>query len=170
MPLFSSLRGGCVSGLRGLPALVALAWSVHAPAAAADDHEVEEAEPRHHLSLVVGATRLDATDETAFTLGADYEYRVNHTLGLGVVVEQAFDALDSTSVLAVADIHLWHGLALQTGPGIEFAEGEELALARLGVLYEFELGDHFTAAPQLHYDLSEGEDAMVFGVAIGRAF
>lgn len=170
MRLLPPLTAVLVTGLRALPAIFALAWSAIAPAAWAHDQQSETPEPRHHLSLVVGATHVDAADETAFTLGGDYEYRVNHTLGLGVVAEQAFGALDATTVLAVADIHLWHGLALQTGPGIEFAEGEEFALGRLGVLYEFELGDHFTAAPQLHYDLSEGEDAMVFGVAIGRAF
>lgn len=131
---------------------------------------VRNAAKPHHLSVFVGGTHIDEEDETAVTIGVDYEYRVSDLLGLGFVVEQALGEIDSTTVLAVADIHLIHGLAVQVGPGIEFVDDTEFAIARLGMLYEVELGDHFTISPQFHYDLSEAEDAIVFGVAVGRAF
>jgi len=131
-------------------------------------------EKPHHLSVVIGGTNIPSANETAFTLGIDYEYRVNRRLGLGFVVEQAFDDIDATTLLAVADIHLWRGLALQVGPGVEFLdEGEEhetFAIGRIGALYEIEFGEGYTISPQFHYDISSGEDAIVFGVAIGRAF
>ncbi|WP_230279951.1 hypothetical protein [Croceicoccus sp. Ery15] len=131
---------------------------------------VEEAEGPHHLSLVIGGTHVDQADETAFTLGVDYEYRISELLGVGFVAEHAFGELDSTTLIAAADIHLFEGLAVQVGPGVEFAEGEEFLMGRLGAVYEFELGNGMTLSPQLHYDFSEGEDAVVFGAAIGRAF
>lgn len=151
-------------------AIASLAFASPAIAQQSAEEIEEEAEGPHHLSLVVAGTHVPDADETAFSLGIDYEYRVSEALGLGLVAEHAFGPLDSTTLLAVADIHLWKGWALQIGPGVEFAEDEEFFLGRLGTLYEFEIGDSFTLAPQVHYDLSEGEDAIVFGVGVGRAF
>ncbi len=125
---------------------------------------------RHHISTVIAGSYIDEADETVFTLGIDYEYRVSEFLGLGAVVEYAFGELDATTVLAVADLHLWRGLALQVGPGIEFVDDETFAIGRIGALYEHELPNEFTISPQLHYDISGGEDTIVFGIAIGRAF
>ena len=130
----------------------------------------EEHSGKHHLSLLLAGTNVPTEDENAFTLGIDYEYRVNSLLGVGVVAEQAFGEIDATTLLAVADIHIWRGFAIQTGPGVEFLDDETFAIGRIGGLYEFELGDGFTVSPQLHYDISSGADAIVFGLAIGRAF
>jgi len=133
---------------------------------------------RHHISVISGGTTIFDTDETAFTLGLDYEYRINRLLGVGFVVEQAFGNIDSTTILAVTDIHLWRGLALQIGPGIEILDeetafgGEESAtnfVARFGALYEVEFEGGYTLSPQIHYDASK-EDALVFGVSLGLAF
>jgi hypothetical protein len=138
-------------------------------AAAAEEPAAQEARP-HHLSVVLAGTRVPEAEETGFTIGLDYEYRVSELIGLGFVVEHAFGEIDSTTLLAVADIHLIKGLAIQAGPGVEFVDDESVFVFRLGLLYEFELGEAFTLSPQLHYDISAGEDAIVFGVAIGRAF
>jgi hypothetical protein len=131
--------------------------------------EGQEAGP-HHLSAVIGGTHIPHEDETAFTLGLDYEYRLNKTLGLGFVAEHAFGPVSSTTLLAVADIHVAGGFAIQTGPGVEFVDDESFFVTRLGALYEFEIGEAFTLSPQLHYDFSTGDDAIVFGIAIGKAF
>lgn len=131
---------------------------------------VSESEGAHHLSVISGATYVEEADETAYTLGIDYEYRASELLGIGFVAERAFGDVDATTLLAVADFHFTEGLAVQIGPGIEFAEGEEFAVGRAGVLYEFELGGGFTISPQAHYDLSELEDAFVFVIGFGRAF
>ncbi|MEM7409096.1 MAG: hypothetical protein AAF430_02540 [Myxococcota bacterium] len=127
----------------------------------------------HHLSLLVAGS--DDAEETALTLGVDYEYRLNALLGLGVVAEYAFEEIDAVTVLAVADLHLWRGLIVQTGPGIEIVDGpaggsDDLEIAyRVGVLYELEVG-HFTVSPQLHYDFTSGENSFVFGGAVGVGF
>ncbi len=140
-----------------------------APAAAQIDVEFHH-DQRHHVSVVLAGTSVSDADETAFTAGLDYEYRLSKLLGAGFVVERAFGEIDSTTILAVADIHLWRGLAIQVGPGVEILEDEEYAVGRIGALYEFELDEGFTISPQFHYDASSGEDAIVFGVALGRGF
>lgn len=132
-------------------------------------HQAVHHSAPHHLSVLVGGTDLVNEDHTAVTLGLDYEYRVSEFLGLGFVVEQAFGDIDATTLLAVADLHLWHGLIAQVGPGVEFVDGNSHAALRLGMLYEFEFEGGFTLSPQLHYDFSH-EDALVFGIALGRAF
>lgn len=123
---------------------------------------------RHHLSVFLGATNLEGT--TAFTQGIDYEYRVNEVLGLGGVAEFAMGDIDATTLLAVADIHFDNGLIVQVGPGFEFGEEEDIFVARVGALYEFEFGK-YTVSPQVHYDDHAGsEDAFVVGLAFGFSF
>jgi len=149
--------------------LLALLFMMPAQAFAQIDVEFHEEKP-HHLSVVIGGSHINAIDETVFTLGVDYEYRINELIGFGFVIEQAFGEVDATTLIAVSDIHLWRGLALQVGPGIEFVDDETFAVGRIGMLYEFELEQEFTIGPQLHYDISGGEDTIVFGLAVGKAF
>lgn len=144
------------------------AVATSAASANEEDEPLHHSSP-HHLSVLTGGTALVDEDHSAFTVGIDYEYRVNDFLGLGFVVEQAFGDIDSTTLLAVADLHLWHGLIAQVGPGVEFVDGNSHAALRLGMLYEFEFDSGFTLSPQLHYDFSH-EDAVVFGIALGKAF
>ena len=137
----------------------------------------------HHLSVSIGGT----TDrrETALTVSLDYEYRMNDLLGIGVVGEYAFSDINAGTLLGVADIHVWRGFAIQTGPGVEFVDGEfvkespgapghvesneEEFVYRVGALYEFEFG-RYTFSPQVHYDYSTGQDAVIYVAAFGAAF
>ncbi|WP_374762960.1 hypothetical protein [Yunchengibacter salinarum] len=161
-------------------------------AAAADPHSgsTHEATPLwqdkpHHLSVILGGTTITHSDETGFTTGLDYEYRTSDLLGLGGVVEYAAGPVSAWTLLATADIHLTHHWTLQVGPGLEFIDEEEVitlddgeteediihetnAVFRIGTFYEFEMGD-FTLAPQFHYDITR-KDAVVFGLALGKAF
>ncbi|MFT7670524.1 MAG: hypothetical protein ACI8X5_003233 [Planctomycetota bacterium] len=121
----------------------------------------------HHLSLLVASTIEE--DESAPSLGVDYEFRRSEFLGLGVVLERALEEIDATTVLGVADLHITNQFIVQTGPGIEFVGGEEELVYRTGVLYEFEFGG-YTVSPQLHYDWTSGEDAVIIGLAFGIGF
>lgn len=124
----------------------------------------------HHLSVLVGNTDLD-NEGSGFTLGFDYEYRVNDVLGLGVVAEYARGDLEAWTYLLVADIHITNQWILQVGPGTEHTDKHDLFVARFGTLYEFEFEGGWTLAPQIHYDYHDGgDDAIVYGVALGMAF
>ena len=102
----------------------------------------EHARP-HHLSVFLGDTRLlipGEGDEDAFTIGIDYEYRLTHRFGAGFVAEYAANPLDATTFLGALDVHLYKGLVMQLGLGVEFIEGDANELGRIGALYEFEYG------------------------------
>ncbi len=144
----------CVGGLAGCASLEG-------------EGEFDWREHPHHISVLFSGTFEQ--DESAPSVGLDYEYRVSEFLGLGGVAERAFGQIDATTLLAVADLHLTRQFIIQTGPGVEFLEGESAAAYRLGVLYEFE-GRGYTVSPQLHYDWVSGEDSVVAGIAIGYGF
>jgi len=123
----------------------------------------------HHFSVLLADTHIDGEGNNA-TLGLDYEFRVSPLLGLGSVLEHATGDLDATTLLAVADVHLYEGFIMQIGPGYEHRGGENVFVARAGVLYEFEYA-HFTLSPQLHWDYHNGEtNAFVAGIALGFSF
>ncbi len=163
-------------------ALILASMLTFGEVAAEDGHHGEahiwQAHPQH-LSLVLGGT--DDGDRSAETLGVDYEYRLNHWLGVGAVVERAFGPLHADTFLAVADIHLWRGLIAQTGVGIEIIDEVEFehghavheeveeTVFRLGALYEFEFG-RWTVSPQLHLDVTSEADSVVYVMAFGRSF
>jgi hypothetical protein len=129
------------------------------------EHDWRE-EP-HHASILLSGTIEE--HESAPSIGLDYEYRVSRFLGLGAIVDRAFGEIDSTTVLAVADLHITNQFIVQTGPGAEFLGSEEKPVYRIGVLYEFERSG-FTVSPQVHYDWTSGEDALIVGLAFGVGF
>lgn len=133
------------------------------------EHEGEHdwREMPHHLSVLVAGTFEE--EESAPSVGLDYEYRTTEFLGLGAVVEYAFDDIDASTLLGVADLHFSDQFIMQTGPGVEFIDGEEEFVYRVGLLYEFERRGT-TWSPQLHYDATSGKDAVVAGIAVGFGF
>ncbi len=120
------------------------------------------------IAMFVGVTSEDRREE-AFTLGLEYERRLNRSFGLGVIAERASGDLDFW-VFAVP--FAWHNgpWKLYAAPGIEDsdAHGSEF-LFRVGVEYGFEVGG-FEISPQLDVDFVDGEEALVFGVTIGKGF
>ena len=126
----------------------------------------------HHASLFLGQTEVledGHSNLSGFTVGVDYEYRVNPFLGIGFVAEHATGDVDANTLIAAFDLHFGEGWVVQTGPGYERIDGESNYLGRLGVLYEFEVRG-FTLSPQLHYDMTNKEDSVVFGIAFGSSF
>jgi len=123
----------------------------------------------HHLSLLFANTHVSEEGNNP-SLGIDYEYRVNRLLGVGAIIERAYGELNSTTVLAVADIHFHNGLIMQVGPGFERRNDEDVFVSRFGILYEFEI-ENFTLSPQLHWDYHHDEfNAIIAGLALGFAF
>jgi hypothetical protein len=162
-----------------IPFFAALCLAVLTVPSAVSAVEEEEVEPQNVLSLLLGGTSDD--DESAFTVGLDFEHRIHPLLGVGAVVDYATDDIDAVSLFGVLDFHLWKGLAIQTGPGVEFVGEEEEEEAgtisvnrrefvyRVGLVYEFEIGK-LLVIPQVHYDYSSGKDSVVYATGIGFKF
>ncbi len=125
-------------------------------------------DPSHHVALFLGATISD--DEAAFSVGVDYEYELTELLGIGAIAEYTAGH-HATWVLAGAlFLHATEALRFKIAPGVEFEDGEESFLLRLGASYEFELAERWTIGPDLNVDIVDGEAALVVGIGIGRKF
>ncbi|NKB35345.1 MAG: hypothetical protein GKR91_19780 [Pseudomonadales bacterium] len=123
----------------------------------------------HHFSVLSGETSVRGHGDYA-TLGIDYEYRLNQRYGIGFVIEHAFDDLEATTALAVANWHVYRGWVVQFGSGFEHYHDENIFTARTGVRYDFELSG-FTLSPQVHWNYHEDHhNAVVAGIAIGFSF
>ena len=164
-------------------------WLTFAPTSAKADEsepvgsEAEESESRegesfeenrHHLAFLVLGTHEYEGNVTAATLGVDYEYRFSRLFGAGFVAEHALEDLSETTILAVADLHVWRAFVIQVGPGVaivsEHDEPTRTEFAfRAGVIYEIEVG-RLSITPQVHYDYTTGKDGIVFGSGIGWRF
>lgn len=159
--------------------LALLLLAAAAPASAEEAAEEGWREKPNLVSLILAGT--SDSDEDVFTLGLDYEHRIDAFAGLGAVVEYATQDIDAVTLLGVVDFHPWRGLGVQTGPGIEFVSEEERDaegtrktdkrefVYRVGVFYEVELGE-LVLTPQVHYDYSTGKDALIYGAALGFHF
>ena len=155
-----------------------------------ESHYEEEAEHgehefhRHHISIFLGITDGEVEreihteegilrfveDDEEGTIGLDYEYRLSKRWGVGALVDYAGGDF-RTWVWGVAGVwHATRGLKLFVAPGVEHRGGEgEDFLTRLGIMYDFEVGN-FTIAPAFNVDIVGREETLVYGVNIGHGF
>lgn len=157
-------------------AALTLTLASHESFAADDgDHHL----PHNHIALVAGAAYEEQADghrQRGNVLGLVYVRQVTEHWGWGASFEQeAFgDNHDRLGILVVPVSYFpndhWR---LFAGPGVEFHEpGErEHAVFRIGAGYEFELGEHFTLAPEAAIDfVAGGTTVYVLGFALGYGF
>lgn len=135
--------------------------------------------PHNHIALVAAAAFEETADghhERGNVLGLEYVRQVTEHWGWGVAFEMEAlgDHHDRLGILVVPVSYFpnerWRLLA---GPGVEFRDrGEpEHAVFRIGVGYEFELGEHFTLSPEAVVDFVEGGTTVyVLGFALGYGF
>jgi hypothetical protein len=160
--------------------------------AAEEAHETEE-HHENHLAVFLGGTH--AEDRTDVTFGLDYERRPWQRVGFGLIFDYAGGDLREYIVAGAVIFHPVGGLTLTLAPGLERrpVEGEtgeehggehEAGVAstevsggresvfvfRLGLSYEFELGERWSLAPQFNLDFVDGETVEVFGVSVGFGF
>ena len=128
---------------------------------------------KHLPGIFIGATH--AQDESEFTYGIEYEYKLSDQLGLGALYEKTPDAHyeDGVSIkLAQLFYHPNQNIRLGIGIGKEKIHGSHSYtkdLYRTGVSYEIFVGD-FVVAPTVAVDFIDGEKAYVLGVAFIRPF
>lgn len=141
--------------------------------------------PKHIPGVFVGFT--NANDETEFSYGLEYEYKISKLWGAGIVYEKTDDAHHGAGVdvaLAAVYLHPWKELRVGLGFGKEkvgsYTEDDghghlhhhashKEDLVRTSVSYDFHVGD-FGVAPTLAFDFVNGQTATIFGIAVVRAF
>ncbi len=135
-----------------------------------DDGETES-HHRHHVALFLGGGVHDEDHtESGFVAGLDYEYRLNHLLGAGLLVEVATGDLREVIVVFPFALHPWRGLRFVAAPGMEIPKHGDVEFAmRFGVGYQFPIG-HFTIGPEFNADLVDGEPTYVIGLSFGVGF
>lgn len=165
--------------------LLLLAWPVESMAQA--HGEVDDAGRSVHLALLLGASQVQDEGRHGGTFGVDLESELTHRVGVGLVLEHAGDEVDSTTVLAVLDWHLFPGVVFQFGPGLEYERERESEfelghgvtrrtrtepnlVGRAGFFYEYELRNDWSIAPSVNLDVTGRHETLVWGLAIGRRF
>lgn len=127
---------------------------------------------RHHTALIVSNTQNDSGDH-GLTLGVDYVYRFNPLLGLGGLVEYAGGDFEHLVIAVPLFISPYKNWTFVLAPGTEvYNEGETDSkhrawLARVGVSYQFYIGERYSISPEFNIDLSEHETLYVYGFAFG---
>jgi hypothetical protein len=67
-------------------------------------------------------------------------------------------------------IHPWRDLRLLAALGNEHHDGSDEFLTRLGVMYDFFIGD-WSISPTLNVDLLEsGDENWIYGISLGKGF
>jgi len=146
---------------------------------------------RAHINEV--AVFLGATDEkghdTEGTWGFDYKRRIAERWAAGLIFDYAGG--DLRNAILAPSISFWPGLGnlqLLGAAGVEFHKGrsggghekadhdggtdsdETYFLVRLGVGYDFHIGESFGLAPQVNLDFVNNEEVWVYGVAVTYGF
>nr|HEX4317097.1 hypothetical protein [Kofleriaceae bacterium] len=163
---------------------VSVLMTLAAPALAEEAHDAtggdkaEEAEPHHSndVGVFVGGTMSFGDDaQTRFTIGADYERRidaVSHRLGLGVLVDAAITSDDTETLVAgYVSYHPIAGLMLLAGAGTVFSGfGDNATFGVRGAAAYFVELSGFGVGPEVSVDRANGETAVVYGVTVGHGF
>lgn len=152
-----------------------------------NSRETEEIH-RHHFAVLAGGSHNTKKDGS--TIGADYEYRFNHPLGVLASFEYVGGDFREDLFAFTAAWHPWKGLRLIAGPGFdrELKRPEETlhaenahsaaaehhsryrALFRTGAAWEFHWKEHVTFGPEIAVDVLKGEKVFVYGINIGWGF
>lgn len=133
-------------------------------------------EGNHHAAIFLGNT--DSGSKSAFTYGADYEYRlpfIERRFGIGVILDFAqFDPNISLYMGAIFYHFLDHlKLILAAGTETVAAHGTTAShsdsVFRYGLAYDFHIG-RYSISPTVSVDNVNGHTATVYGLGFGISF
>jgi len=156
-------------------------------------HEAETHQyHRHHLGLFLGGTSNLKKEETDFTLGFEYEYRLSKKMSrwsIGLIGELIFAHETEYLVVVPIILRVTDAFFFRAGPGVEWAHHDEgnghgnihaaeaandngresEFFVRAGIGYGFEVGK-FSITPTLDVDIFQSHTTLVWGIAIGKGF
>lgn len=145
-------------------------------------------EPSIRIAALIGHTliRSEGTNSHLFipSWGLDIEYWFNHSWGIGLhndIEIESFIIRDSEQeeiervnplVFTLDLLYRFHnGLVLSVGPGAEYESGESFYLARLGLEYEYEIGNGYDISPCVFYDQRlDGFATYTIALGLGKRF
>jgi hypothetical protein len=123
---------------------------------------------RQEVAVFIGGVH-NSDSEDAFSIGLEYEYRLNEAWGIGGIVDYA-DLDPGESVLAVpAYFHITDAWKVLVAPGVSHTSDEDEFLVRVGTAYTFDF-ESFRISPALDVDFVDGEETFIYGMNFGLAF
>ena len=131
---------------------------------------------RNHLSVFVGGTEAEDNntgekEKPEFTLGIDYERRVNRLFGAGGLADWVAAGEREVLFGVPVFIHAGRRAKFLVAPCIQFERehGHSEFVGRIGFAYDFEVR-RLTIAPALNVDCAESHEFLVLGVNVGWGF
>ena len=122
----------------------------------------------NEMSIFLGA--ISSKDNNAFSIGLDYQYRINKIIGVGALAEYATGNFGSLLLGPSLNLHVWH-FEFTIAPTVEFSGNDVAWPLRLGVAYEFELPKGVSISPAFYFDTERNDDiAVIYGVEFGFDF
>jgi hypothetical protein len=125
-------------------------------------------ENTNDVALFLGNTQHH--DENGFSVGLDYEHRLNPIAGVGGLVEYSAGDFDSWIIAASLFVHPYKGFRLILAPGFENKDCCTNFLFRTGIAYQFEIDNKWSISPEYDIDFVHGEAAHVYGISFGIGF
>lgn len=150
------------SGDRGVPATE---WSDSSGALMA---QAGVPNTKHTGNLFLGYTTERGGG--GFTVGGQYEYRMNDKFGIGGLVDLVFASKFSFVGAAAFYWHPMPKLTVLGAPGYSWSRKDEF-ITRVGAAYDFELKDAgFALAPAVYVDLFAEDTPIIAGVYLSKKF
>jgi len=129
----------------------------------------EDLESRNKIGIFLGETRKSSDDGAS--IGLEYERRLSDLLGVGLLWESTPSLRERVVAAPALFLHPIGDLGVLLAPGIEYEDSERVFMFRVGVGWDFGLGNGFTIAPEINYDFVSGsENAVIYGFTVGYEF
>jgi hypothetical protein len=122
---------------------------------------------RHVARAFVGGTSQRGGG--GFTLGGQYEYRIDQKWGAGAVLDFTFGS-DFASVIGGAGYwHPWRSLNVMAAPAVDLNNDD--FFVRLGASYDFPLKQYdISLAPALYVDVGAKSTPIMIGILVSKDF
>jgi len=137
----------------------------------------EEHHHKNHVAFFVGSTEAEEhygeKEDRDFTLGIDYERRLNKWFGAGAMLDWVAEGNREYLVGPLFILHAGGHAKLFAAPCYQSVResGEDNFVFRTGFGWDFFFGKgKYSVFPSVYYDFAEGQDFLIFGVGFGMGF
>jgi len=154
----------------------------HDPQSPSGEHEETAGEPgeghhhKNHVAVFVGSTEAEEhhgeKGDPDFTIGFDYERRLNSWFGAGALVDLVVEGKREYLVGPLFILHAGKSAKFFAAPCYQKVHetGHHDFVFRTGFSWDFHLGEKYTIFPAVYYDFAEEQDFLVLGLGFGRGF